>query len=746
VSKARGYDEPAEEDFLDRRPLARAIADVISNTPPEFGVRVGLFGEWGSGKSSVLNFIEQILSRRGHVIVRFSPWGLTGHDELFTKLGETLLARFEKLGEQRGPALTHLKLKHFSKIRKALEAGKKTGGAIGGVASLLDSVSGSLKPTKEHLASIANAGERIVVMVDDVDRADPQLVPPMLFALRELFDVPRFSWLLAIDPVVVRAALKDYHPGFGLGRDFLEKIVDFPFTITPPPPPHRLRLLEGELADSGALLEDAGLADLAVLLPDNPRELRSIVRHFRSIAGTLKRLGTNEFDQRLLVILVVIHAAAPELLTRLLESQRALRKLTGIKFLDGEAAKKAHATAKQEIDRLLSNSAVRLAERKRLRSLLFRLSEAGYWAAETVVETGRLLQTAPVVTLREAADGVATHGKDASTLAQWLEGFSKEAERPKEDVRRAFFDQLLRLHTESMSRASDAFSQDESAAAVRSALETIRVLGLLIFDLGAGPGATGLDEMRKRFSQWAHFQNSDDYVTARREERECLLRFAALPGLDPLETLDRVVPAWLHDGADVPGEQAAKRLHRELLATLEPRAVVAFIGFLDKENMSAYYRGWKRAGQYLLRSKGRLWTQEFRSQLRAAFEGKRSSARSDNAVDMLRVLLDLHGHGSKGGLSDGDLVRLLWAASTAIAPNIRRFKSFQDLKRALEAAAELTLDEPAWWQAKLAQQRAVEEESPASDESDAPTNSQETQQPAPSLGEESSGGSETEQR
>ena len=70
-ARARGYDEPAKVDILERRPLARTITDVITNTPPEFGVRVGLFGEWGSGKTLVLNFIRENLEAR--------PRGTRGH-------------------------------------------------------------------------------------------------------------------------------------------------------------------------------------------------------------------------------------------------------------------------------------------------------------------------------------------------------------------------------------------------------------------------------------------------------------------------------------------------------------------------------------------------------------------------------------------------------------------------------------------------------------------------------------------
>jgi predicted KAP-like P-loop ATPase len=76
----------ASEDRLGRasfvRQLARALIRLDGSAS---GGVVGLTGEWGSGKSSVLNLLEEQISidyKDNPIIVRFNPWLVSGRDDL----------------------------------------------------------------------------------------------------------------------------------------------------------------------------------------------------------------------------------------------------------------------------------------------------------------------------------------------------------------------------------------------------------------------------------------------------------------------------------------------------------------------------------------------------------------------------------------------------------------------------------------------------------------------------------------
>lgn len=74
-----GYDAAQaqrEEDDLDRWRFAADIVEVVVTTPADWSARIGIFGKWGEGKSTVLRFAEQMLKGRDSIVFWFNPWAL----------------------------------------------------------------------------------------------------------------------------------------------------------------------------------------------------------------------------------------------------------------------------------------------------------------------------------------------------------------------------------------------------------------------------------------------------------------------------------------------------------------------------------------------------------------------------------------------------------------------------------------------------------------------------------------------
>jgi hypothetical protein len=57
-------------------------------------------------------------------------------------------------------------------------------------------------------------GKRLLVLVDDVDRMRPELVPTLLMSIRERLFIPGCHFLVAMDPDVVSRALSSVHAGW----------------------------------------------------------------------------------------------------------------------------------------------------------------------------------------------------------------------------------------------------------------------------------------------------------------------------------------------------------------------------------------------------------------------------------------------------------------------------------------------------------------------------------------------------
>ena len=74
-----------DQDRFSRWKFSERIAQVISRRSDPSSIVIGLYGSWGDGKTSVLNFIEESLKINGDVIcIKFNPWRFGTEEELLT--------------------------------------------------------------------------------------------------------------------------------------------------------------------------------------------------------------------------------------------------------------------------------------------------------------------------------------------------------------------------------------------------------------------------------------------------------------------------------------------------------------------------------------------------------------------------------------------------------------------------------------------------------------------------------------
>jgi predicted KAP-like P-loop ATPase len=89
-----------DEDEFNRWPFGRALADRIAGLGNAEGAAViGLYGKWGSGKSTVLNFIKYRLKHEHAskvVLFEFNPWFFTSQEQLLAAFFTGLASRLEQ--------------------------------------------------------------------------------------------------------------------------------------------------------------------------------------------------------------------------------------------------------------------------------------------------------------------------------------------------------------------------------------------------------------------------------------------------------------------------------------------------------------------------------------------------------------------------------------------------------------------------------------------------------------------------
>jgi len=230
--------DPAQ-DLFGHAPFARTLATAIAGYNGTEGIVLALYGPWGSGKSTVLAFVEHELDRlQEHarpVIVDFNPWWFSGQEHLaraFLGQMQAVLpakyAGFKRLGD---------KLAEFSgAIGGAVDVASAAfgipfgGKALEAGARLLASKPKDVPGLKKSISDLLlEQKKRVLVLIDDIDRLAPDEVRQLFTVIKALGDFPYVTYLLAFDREVAASAINQQT---GLpGERFLEKIIQVPFEL-----------------------------------------------------------------------------------------------------------------------------------------------------------------------------------------------------------------------------------------------------------------------------------------------------------------------------------------------------------------------------------------------------------------------------------------------------------------------------------------------------------------------------------
>jgi hypothetical protein len=322
-----GHDSPISKDADDlygRLEIAKELYGICESAPDDYSTRIGLYGPWGSGKTSVLNFVRNIAETEGNLVVTFSASGVTDVNALWV----SFYAAFKEAAERENvTASLENQAKEIAK--KHSGRGEAIANASANAVNIFLPGFGSVveKAIKSASAKAANIKiddefikglrdrvredrtKRIIVFIDDLDRADPKVVPLMLLALRELLDVPGFCFVIAIDYDVVTRALGAHNTAWkDRGGIFLEKIVDFAIAL-PMPTDAQIRALAirefENCCSPNSYVSFSLISQLLPELPKNPRQLKLIAR----ILGTYKKQVARHHKDELDIAFMVRMAA-----------------------------------------------------------------------------------------------------------------------------------------------------------------------------------------------------------------------------------------------------------------------------------------------------------------------------------------------------------------------------------------------------------------------------------------------------
>ncbi|MGZ0747335.1 KAP family P-loop NTPase fold protein [Haloparvum sp. AD34] len=192
---------------------------------------VGVYGQWGSGKSTILNFVEHSLEEKENspIITWFNPWWFSGESDLIEKFFAQLGAGLDTGGEYDELRDKLSKLADgLSRVPLSTITGIPSGRILGWVSDTIQSENPDLEGLKEEISdALRELDQQIVVFIDDIDRLTESEIRQMFRLVKAVADFPNITYVLAFDQEVVIDAL-DGEQGGGNGREYLHKIIQLP--------------------------------------------------------------------------------------------------------------------------------------------------------------------------------------------------------------------------------------------------------------------------------------------------------------------------------------------------------------------------------------------------------------------------------------------------------------------------------------------------------------------------------------
>lgn len=206
---------------------------------------ISIQGDWGSGKTSMMNMIKEKISN-DVCPIWFNTWQFSQfkmQDELSTSLLYSLLGELDYSKDNIKKVFGFLS--GAAKLATGIITEKVAGGYLAG--EITDAMSNSsydyateIKSLKSNFQDAINEKlraenkERVVIFVDDLDRLQPEKAVELLEVLKIFLDCENCVYILAVDyEVVTQGIKKKFGSSVGeqKGKSFFDKIIQLPFKM-----------------------------------------------------------------------------------------------------------------------------------------------------------------------------------------------------------------------------------------------------------------------------------------------------------------------------------------------------------------------------------------------------------------------------------------------------------------------------------------------------------------------------------
>jgi hypothetical protein len=356
-------DSPETKDELGFAPMAGVLVNVIRATPPPF--TIGVFGAWGSGKTTLMNLVRNGLAGGGGPggetikSVWFNAWKYDGKEVIWNALIQAIFYAMKTDPEmaQKDDFLGRVK---NAAGRVALFAAKVGTRFIPGDVVKeedVDSLVSAFRPLSANdeqfefinkfektfddlVKEYVGAKGRLVVFVDDLDRCLPDNAVSVLEAIKLYLDRTNVMFVLGVEPAVIEEGIRArYRDNPKLqAKDYLEKIVQLPFVMRGLDSQNAHRLMAPYEEASGWVGDDLMRQLVFTGTAANPRRIKRFINTYYVLSRMAELAGGKPMggDGHRLALVLLLQMRAPEIYAELVRNPRLLQEYRETEQLGGK--------------------------------------------------------------------------------------------------------------------------------------------------------------------------------------------------------------------------------------------------------------------------------------------------------------------------------------------------------------------------------------------------------------------------
>lgn len=208
------------DDLLDFTQIKNSINNYIYNCHPDKSFVLGVVGEWGSGKTSLINIVRNENKNKDIEILDFNIWNYNDEQAMFDGLYSLILKKVNS-------SVNVIELrKNINKYRKLIFKNVSDNTKIT-IDNIINDYKTDIEEIKAELNKVLSEyNKEIVIVIDDLDRVNKE---QLLFAtkmLSNIINLNKIKYIICYNESKVDSILNGKYE-----KNYLDKIINAKITI-----------------------------------------------------------------------------------------------------------------------------------------------------------------------------------------------------------------------------------------------------------------------------------------------------------------------------------------------------------------------------------------------------------------------------------------------------------------------------------------------------------------------------------